>query len=66
MKKVSIKRKEQNAREALKIEVAHELGLWDKIIKYGWAELTAEESGKIGGIMTRKMREQEKDEKINP
>ena len=34
-----------------KIEVAKELGLWQKVEKDGWAGLSAEESGRIGGIM---------------
>ncbi len=50
------KKKEPTARDLLKFEVARELGLWDKIEKYGWAELTAAESGRIGGIMTRRMK----------
>lgn len=52
------KKKELTPHDLFKIEVAKELGLWEKIQKYGWAELTAEESGRIGGVMTRKMREQ--------
>ena len=38
--------------DAAKIEVAKELGLWDKVEKGGWAVLSAEESGKIGGILS--------------
>ncbi|MGE5543317.1 MAG: small, acid-soluble spore protein, alpha/beta type, partial [Bacillota bacterium] len=34
----------------LKIEVARELGLMGKVRRQGWAELTAAESGRIGGI----------------
>ena len=51
------KRKEPTPRELLKLEIAKELGLWEKIQKWGWAELSAEESGRIGGIMTRRMRQ---------
>lgn len=50
------KKKTPSPKDLLKIEVAKELGLWPKIEKYGWAELTAEESGRIGGVMTRKMK----------
>ena len=50
------KKTEYTPHDLLKFEVARELGLWDKIEKYGWAELTAEESGRIGGIMTRRMK----------
>lgn len=38
--------------EKLKLEIAEELGLIDKIDKVGWGGLTAKESGRIGGIMT--------------
>lgn len=38
---------------SLKVEVAHLLGLWDKVQKDGWGSLTAAESGRIGGYMTR-------------
>lgn len=54
-------KKKPSARDMLKIEVAKELGLWEKIQQFGWAELTAEESGRIGGMMTRKMRKKTAD-----
>jgi len=38
------------------MEIARELGLWEKIEKDGWAELTAEESGRVGGIMYQRMK----------
>lgn len=41
----------------LKLEVAEELGLIDKIKKVGWAGLTAEETGKLGGYITQKIKE---------
>jgi hypothetical protein len=50
------KKKEPSVKDLLKIEIAKELGYWDKIEKFGWAELTAEESGRIGGLMTRRAR----------
>lgn len=37
----------------LKVEAAQALGLWDKIQAEGWGALTAAESGRIGGLMTR-------------
>ena len=47
--------------ERLKYEIAKELGLYDKVIANGWRSLTAKESGRIGGIMTRRrMAEQKK------
>lgn len=50
------KMKTYYARDVLKLEIAEELGLMPKIQTGGWPELTAEESGRIGGVMTRKMR----------
>ncbi len=40
----------------LKLEVAEELGLLDKIKNVGWAGLTAEETGKLGGHITQKIK----------
>lgn len=40
--------------EKLKYEVANELGLVDKIMKNGWKSLTAKETGRIGGLMTKR------------
>ncbi len=39
----------------LKLEAAEELGLKDKIKDVGWGGLTAEESGKLGGYITKKI-----------
>ena len=41
----------------MKLEIAEEIGVYDKVIKDGWRSLSAKESGRIGGIMTRKKRE---------
>lgn len=43
-------------REKIKYEIADELGLKDKVDAYGWGGLTAEETGRIGGIMTKRKR----------
>ncbi|MHB9096020.1 MAG: small, acid-soluble spore protein, alpha/beta type [Eubacteriales bacterium] len=43
--------------DKFKIEVAKELGLWDKVKQVGWAGLSAAETGQVGGCMTRKLRE---------
>lgn len=43
--------------DKFKIEVAKELGLWQKVKEVGWAGLSAAETGQIGGYMTRKMRQ---------
>ena len=41
----------------MKFEIAKELGLADKGVAGGWRSLTAKESGRIGGLMTKKKRE---------
>ena len=43
--------------ERLKFEIATELGLADKVVTSGWRSLTAKESGRIGGLMTKRRRE---------
>lgn len=43
-------------REKIKYEIADELGLKEKVDSYGWGGLTAEETGRIGGIMTKRKR----------
>ncbi len=48
---------EEHLREKIKYEIADELGLKDKVDEYGWAGLTAEETGRIGGIMTKRKKE---------
>lgn len=47
--------------EQLKFEIAQELGLEAKVIEGGWRCLTAKESGKIGGLITKKKREMKKE-----
>ncbi|MGI6330515.1 MAG: small, acid-soluble spore protein, alpha/beta type [Zhaonellaceae bacterium] len=42
--------------EELKLEIAAELGLLDKVKAVGWAGLSAKETGRIGGLMTKRMR----------
>lgn len=40
--------------EKLKYEIADEMGVLDKVIKDGWKSLSAKETGRIGGLMTKK------------
>jgi hypothetical protein len=46
--------------ESLKLEIAAEIGVYDKVLSQGWRSLTAKESGRIGGMMTRRRRTEEK------
>ncbi len=43
--------------ELLKYEIAKELGLYDKVVASGWKSLSAKETGRIGGLITKKKRE---------
>lgn len=43
--------------EKLKYEIARELGLLDQVLDQGWKSLSAKETGRIGGLMTRKKRQ---------
>ena len=43
--------------EAWKLEIAKEIGVVDKVMTSGWRSLSAKESGRIGGIMTKQKRE---------
>ena len=40
--------------EQLKYEIAEELGLLDQVLEKGWKSLSAKETGRIGGLMTRR------------
>lgn len=44
----------------MKMEIAEELGLMEKVEKMGWKGLTARESGRIGGIMGQRKIEERK------
>ena len=46
-----------------KYVVVEEVRLSDKVRQYGWRSLTAKESGRIGGLMTKKRREMKQDKK---
>ncbi|MBR6221667.1 MAG: small, acid-soluble spore protein, alpha/beta type [Clostridia bacterium] len=43
--------------ERLKYEAAEELGLTERLTRVGWGGLTAGETGRIGGIVARRLRE---------
>ena len=44
----------EKMREKMKYEIAEELGLSDKVKREGWGGLSAEETGRIGGLMTKR------------
>lgn len=51
--------------EQMKLEIAEELGLLDKVQAGGWKALSAKETGRIGGLMTKKKRELNKKNEEN-
>ncbi|MBM7855249.1 hypothetical protein JOC37_001642 [Desulfohalotomaculum tongense] len=56
MAKKSPRKKKPTKEELLRMEVAEELGLGDKIRQHGWGALNAKEAGRIGGIITQRIR----------
>lgn len=42
--------------ERLKLQVAQELGLMEKVLRDGWKSLSAKETGRIGGLMSRRQK----------
>lgn len=43
-------------KERLKYEIAEELGLLERVEECGWRGLSAQETGRIGGLMTKRRR----------
>lgn len=43
--------------EKIKLEIAEELGLGDKVKENGWGNLTARETGRVGGVMSRRLKD---------
>lgn len=56
-KEKNIKWEDLSPDDKMKYEIAEELGLLDKVKAEGWKALTAKETGRIGGLMTRRKRE---------
>ena len=70
-KKKKIDLRNLEPEEQLKYEIAGELGLLDKVMSEGWKSLSAKETGRIGGLMTKKKKEmkeklQKEEEERNP
>ncbi|QUI24722.1 small, acid-soluble spore protein, alpha/beta type [Vallitalea pronyensis] len=56
LRKDEIDKTKQAENEKMKYEIAEELGLIDKVHQGGWKSLTAKETGRIGGLMTKRKR----------
>ena len=44
----------KKSNEKLNLEIAKELGLLEKVQKEGWKSLSAKETGRIGGLLSKK------------
>lgn len=42
--------------DRLKFEIANEIGLAEKVLQHGWKSLTAKETGRIGGLVSKRRR----------
>ena len=51
--------------QQLKYEIAEELGLGDRVLKDGWRCLTSKESGRIGGLITKRKKQMQKETERN-
>lgn len=45
-------------KEKIKLEIAEELGLTEKIRESGWGALNAVETGRIGGLLSSRLKSQ--------
>lgn len=54
------KPKELTERDLLKIEIAKELGIWEQVERDGWESLSNEACGRVGGIMSKRLRDAKK------
>ena len=53
-KKTPIHLEDLTPDEKVKYEIAEELGLLDRVMQDGWKSLTSKETGRIGGLITKK------------
>lgn len=51
------KPKELTPLDLLKLEIATELGLADKVAAEGWGMLTAVETGRVGGLLNKRLKD---------
>ena len=59
MKKKPVDMSKVKPEDMMKYEIAKELGLFDKVLVEGWGSLSAQETGRIGGLMQKKKRNNE-------
>ena len=51
------KPKELTPLDLLKLEIAADLGLAEKVASEGWGNLTAVETGRVGGILNKRLKD---------
>ena len=56
-KRENVKWEELSPDDRMKYEIAEELGLLEKVREQGWKSLSEKETGRIGGLMTKRKRE---------
>ena len=62
-KKIPVRLEDLTPDEKVKYEIAEELGLLDRVMKDGWKSLTSKETVRIGGLITKKKRQNDKNDK---
>lgn len=50
------KTEDEILKEKIKLEIAEELGLLDKVRQGGWGDLNGVEAGKIGGLLASRLK----------
>ncbi|BBB92302.1 MAG TPA: alpha/beta-type small acid-soluble spore protein [Methylomusa anaerophila] len=48
----------ENALDSMKLEIANELGISERVRTSGWATMTSADCGRVGGQMVRRMIQQ--------
>lgn len=62
-KQKKVKTEKEFIMEKMKFEIAEELGFAERVNNGGWSSLTAQETGRIGGIMNSRIKNKEKTKK---
>ncbi|MGI6420708.1 MAG: small, acid-soluble spore protein, alpha/beta type [Syntrophomonadaceae bacterium] len=62
MKNKSKKKKPLTEKDLMKMEIARELGIWEQIEQHGWESLSNAACGRIGGIMSKRLKEKKQAE----
>lgn len=60
MKKKEKKNKVFTKNDLLKMEIAREMGIWEQVEQEGWESLSNATCGKVGGMMSKRLKEENK------